>query len=168
MISIIFGTHNRLVKLKRAINSINEASKLLAKPAEVIVVDGGSTDGTLEFLKNQQIKVIAEGSLHGVTRAYNRGFRLASENYITWFSDDFLYVRDALKIAIDRLAKENNNTLISFSIDVKDGKGFKNYGGNTPIGAAHRDLFEAVDYWSEDFITYASDNDFSQKIEWPV
>lgn len=165
MISIIMGTYNRFAKLKNAVVSIIKAGKALDYSPEIIVIDGGSTDATLGFLDNHpSIKVIKENGLHGVTRAYNRGFRLASEKYITWFADDFVYLPDTLKIAVNRLKKENNRTLISFSIDVKDGAGFRNYGNNTPIGAGHRDLFKAVDFWSEDFITYASDNDFSMKI----
>lgn len=165
MISIVFGTHNRIDKLKLAMTSIARAAEHLAEPPEIIVVDGGSTDGTLEYLKQQpNTKVICEGGLHGVTRAYNRGFRLASKKYLTWFSDDFVYENDALKVLVDRLEETDDKTLLSLSIDVKDGKGYVNYAPNTPIGAGHKKLFQRVDYWSEDFITYASDNDFSQKI----
>lgn len=165
MISIVFGTYNRLFKLKQAMNSIFVASKYLSEAPEIIVLDGGSNDGTLEYLSSQPgTKVICEGGLHGVTRAYNRGFRLASKDYITWFSDDFVFDEMALKVLMDRFVTTNNNTLLSLSIDVGDGKGFVNYAPNTPVGAGHKKLFQKVDYWSEDFITYASDNDFSQKI----
>jgi len=164
MISIVFGTHNRLGKLKQAMESIHKAAQNI-KGYEIIIIDGGSTDGTLEYLNTQKhTKVINEGGLHGVTRAYNRGFRLATQPYLTWFSDDFIYDEKALEVLAIRLAEVDSKTLLSLSIDVKDGKGFKNYAPNTPIGAGHTKLFQSVDYWSEDFITYASDNDFSQKI----
>lgn len=166
MISIIYGTHNRISKLKESIASINKAAVHLPKPPEVIIIDGGSTDGTVAFLKSlPNIKLIQEGGLHGVTRAYNRGFRLASHKYITWFSDDFIYDPKALKVLVDRLDKENNKTLVSLSIDVGDGAGFRNYAPNTPIGAGHKNLFKLVNYWSEDYITYAADNDFCMRIQ---
>ena len=165
MISIIFGTYNRIQKLKQAMDSIYTSAKHLQEQPEIIIIDGGSTDGTLEYLKQQPgVKVLQEGGLHGVTRAYNRGFRIASKNYITWFSDDFIYEENTLKNLTDRLLKTDEKTLISLSIDVKDGKGFINYAPNTPIGGGHKKLFQSVDYWSEDFITYASDNDCSNKI----
>jgi len=166
MISIIYGTHNRLDKLKTSIESIHKASAFLDTPPEIIIVDGGSDDGTLEYLRSMpQIKLIQEGGLHGVTRAYNRGFRLASRPYITWFSDDFVYDGHALKNLVARLKSESSSTLVSLSIDVGDGAGFRNYSPNTPLGAGHKDLFRLVNYWSEDFITYASDNDFCMKIQ---
>ncbi len=163
MISIIFGTFNRLLRLKNSIASINRAAQLLPSPPEIIVIDGGSTDGTLGYLSGlPNVTLIAEGGLHGVTRAYNRGFRMASRPYITWFSDDFTYQPNALLVLLNRLKRENNMTLLAPTIGV--GGKFRNYAPNTPIGIGHRTLFQRVNYWSDEFITYASDNDFSLRI----
>jgi len=168
MISIILGSYNRLPRLQTCIQSIQNAGIYLSEPPEIIVIDGGSTDGSLQYLYNLQpttdIKVIEEGALHGVTRAYNRGFRLASKKFVTWTSDDCEYLPDCLMHVVNRLLNENNKTLVSISMSDGPGKPFINYGENTPVGAGSKDIFKAVDFWSEDFITYASDNDFSIKI----
>jgi glycosyltransferase involved in cell wall biosynthesis len=162
MISVILGTYNRIEKLKKCIDSIKKSN--IKEPAEIIIIDGNSTDGSVEFIKSHpDIIYINEGGLHGVTRAYNRGFRLSSRKYITWGSDDFVFMPDTLQNAVDRLEKEDWKTMISFSSDFMDGRGYISYTDCAPTGACYKDLFKYIDYWSEDFITYASDSDFTVK-----
>ena len=47
MISIVTGTLNRIKLLNRVIKNTVGSSELV----ELVLVDGGSTDGTLEYLK---------------------------------------------------------------------------------------------------------------------
>ena len=50
MIFVVTGTYNRLTMLQRMIASARKSAGTL--PTELIVVDGGSTDGTLEWCKS--------------------------------------------------------------------------------------------------------------------
>ena len=54
MISIITGSYNRLNNIKRLISNTVDANNLL----ELVIVDGGSTDGTVEYLQNLNNKNI--------------------------------------------------------------------------------------------------------------
>jgi len=167
MISIILGSYNRFDKLKKSIESILN-SKNIENP-EIIIMDGGSTseiDSLINSFNYKNIILYKEGFLHGVTKAYNKGFRLAKNDIITWTSDDCEYLEDSLYSAYKSLKNNNNNnnTAISLLMDSQDGKGFVDYGENSPICMAYKSLYKKVDYWSEDFITYGSDNDFCIKI----
>lgn len=170
MISVIFGTYNRLNKLKRALESIAKENLLLNNSVEVLIADGGSTDGTLEYLCSKpyqlDLKFIGEGGLHGVTRCYNRLFKIAKHQLITWTSDDCRYEPGSLIALVNRANIESDKTLIGCYTDNCDGRGYVDFLSQKccTIGCAKRTLYELVDFWSEDYITYASDVDFSQKV----
>lgn len=170
MISVILGTYNRLQKLKRSLESIAGENQLLGNSIEVIVADGGSSDGTIEYLQSKpfglDLKFLAEGTLHGVTRGYNRCFRLASRPLVTWTSDDCRYESGSLPALVQRINTEAPRTLVGCYTNNNDGRGWVEFSAFKccTIGGARKTLFEEVDYWSEDYITYASDVEFSFKI----
>jgi len=91
MISLCIPTYNRLPDLKRCLDSI--LGKFGDYPYEVIIADGGSTDGTIEYLKelnSDNIKLIEQGKLLGVTKAYNDSFEVAKGDYIFIGNDDIV------------------------------------------------------------------------------
>ena len=53
-ISVVIPTLNRINTLQRALDSVINQTY---KPAEIIVVDNGSSDGTLKFLREQYPKI---------------------------------------------------------------------------------------------------------------
>lgn len=89
--SIIIPTKNRAYSLWKAVSSVVSQS---FKDWELLVVDGGSTDGT-EKLVNEfndlRIRFISNTNDTGVASARNRGIRLAHGEYIGYLdSDDYL------------------------------------------------------------------------------
>jgi glycosyltransferase involved in cell wall biosynthesis len=65
---------------------------------EYIVIDGGSTDDTLDIIRNHEQKItrwISEPDT-GQADALNKGFRLATGEIIGWINSDDLLVPDAL------------------------------------------------------------------------
>lgn len=88
-ISICIPTYNRLPHLKRMMESFRNGAG--DYPYEFIVGDGGSTDGTIEYLKKQKDATLVEmGELTGCVKAYNACFKKAKYEYIFWPSDDFI------------------------------------------------------------------------------
>lgn len=87
LVTAIITTHDRLVLLKRAIDSVYAQTY---KNIEIIVVDDASTDGTSEYCKNlplQYIHIKKEES-RGGNYARNIGIRAAKGEYIAFLDDD--------------------------------------------------------------------------------
>jgi glycosyltransferase involved in cell wall biosynthesis len=71
---------------------------------EYIVVDGGSTDGTLAILDRYRDRLqFASGPDGGVADAVNKGFAQSRGSILGWLSSDDTYLPGALSKAVDRL-----------------------------------------------------------------
>ena len=91
MISIVTGTLNRRHVLEGLIgNTVDAWDKL-----ELVLVDGGSTDGTVEYLKSlnhPRIKLIEVGKRSSYWHYMNLGVRNAMYEYVCQWNDDVLMV----------------------------------------------------------------------------
>jgi len=106
-ISVVIGSYNRCRFLKRTIASVREELERASLSAEIVVVDGGSTDGSLSWLlKQKDVLTIAQhnrGRWAGkeVERRswgyfMNLGFKCAQGEYVCMLSDDCLVVPGAI------------------------------------------------------------------------
>lgn len=72
---------------------------------EHLVFDAGSTDDTLEILKNfPHVKVVVEPD-NGMSEAINKGFRAAKGKWVMWLNTDDVLLPGALKSVKDFSAK---------------------------------------------------------------
>ena len=53
-VSVVIGTYNRKNSLKKTIETLRDELDSAPFKSEIIIVDGGSTDGTLNWLKKQK------------------------------------------------------------------------------------------------------------------
>lgn len=109
-VSVVLGSFNRRDFLRLTIASVRQ--ELRGLDAEIIVVDGGSTDGSLKWLMRQKDVLTIVQHNHGVWNGVpvrrrswgyfmNLGFRVASGDYVCMLSDDCLLVPGAIRNGID-------------------------------------------------------------------
>ena len=108
VLSYVTGTYNRLHSLQRMVQSVRES---IGKgiPYEIVLVDGGSTDGTIEWCKAQpDIVLIEQGQLLGAIKAFNAGFRAARGTYVVAGNDDIVLIDETLVHAISFMQDNPN------------------------------------------------------------
>jgi GT2 family glycosyltransferase len=103
IVSIVIPTFNRKDRLIRCVDKIR---RHVRTPREVIVVDGGSSDGSREWLRDQHdLVVVFETKREGAVRAFNKGFKAATGHYIMWLNDDAYPLAGAVEHAIAMLER---------------------------------------------------------------
>lgn len=99
-ISIIIVNYNTLHVLQPCIDSIVEHTKDI--DYEIIVVDNGSTDGSVEALsKDRRVTFVPTGENLGFGKANNRGLELAHGDYVFFLNSDTLLKNNAVKMLYD-------------------------------------------------------------------
>jgi len=96
VISIVTVVYNRVNNIENAILSVLSQNY---NDVEYVVIDGGSTDGTLEVIENYRdyISVILSEPDRGIYDALNKGFDLASGDVVgILHSDDVFYNTEVL------------------------------------------------------------------------
>ena len=104
-LSIITINYNDVVGLKRTFESVVNQTW---KEFEYIVIDGGSNDGSKEFLEenNDQLTYWISEPDKGIYNAMNKGINVANGEYLLFLnSGDFLYSRESFEKAKKVLEK---------------------------------------------------------------
>jgi GT2 family glycosyltransferase/tetratricopeptide (TPR) repeat protein len=84
--SIVILTHNQLPFTRRCIDSLRLRTD---EPVELICVDNGSTDGTLDYLRSLDgVQVIANAENKGFPAGMNQGIRAAHGDQILLLNND--------------------------------------------------------------------------------
>jgi GT2 family glycosyltransferase len=105
---------------------------------ELLVMDGGSTDGTLDVLRayGDRVRWISEKD-DGQADAINKGFARTSGEILGWLNSDDTLEEDAIRIAVEYLSKHPDVAMIYGDANFIDAT------GNFIRECAHIEPFDA-------------------------
>jgi len=114
-ISVVIPTRNGARTLSACLESLRAAS---LPPAEIIVVDDASSDGTGDIARRFACRVIRADENIGAARAKNRGAAIATGDILFFTDDDVIVARDALA----RLAENFDDARVAGVVGLLDRK----------------------------------------------
>jgi len=190
MFSILIPTYNNLEYLKVCINSIRKNSKF---DHQIIVHVNEGKDGTLDYIKDSNLEFTFSDQNIGMPKALNKASKLSKKDYILISHDDFYYCPGWDEELINNVNSINHKNFYLSStmvgagqvefdagqtIDTFDEEKLLNnlekiktinFQGTTKCpGLIHKDIWERVGGWSEEFSpTGGDDTDFARKL-WEI
>jgi glycosyltransferase involved in cell wall biosynthesis len=105
---------------------------------EVIIYDGGSTDGTLEILREYPYEVVVEPGLSQMA-AINRGWQRTNAEYVTWMAGDDRYKLGALSRLLGEIKSTPEVAVVHAEADLIDENG-KVFGHLAPGNLQFKEL----------------------------
>lgn len=126
LVSIITVTRNLIdAGRKEFFRQCVESVRMQDYPnIEHLIIDGASTDGTIELFQELNVNYISEPD-KGIHNATNKGIRLAKGKYVAFLcSDDYYARKDALSLAVQAL-EQNNGSFTYAPVITLDEKGIQ-------------------------------------------
>ena len=123
LVSVIIPVFNGKETVCRAVDGVLAQSY---REREVIVVDDGSIDSTVEMLRTYGSKIrLVEQKKGGVASARNRGIKFARGEYIAFLDHDDLWIQEKLAIQVETLRRHPTVGLTFSNLEVVKKQGEK-------------------------------------------
>ena len=118
-VSIVTPSYNQARFLPETLRSLREQDY---PNIEHIVIDGGSTDGTLELLNAAPgIRWVSESD-RGQVDALNKGFAMATGEILAWLNSDDVMNPDTVRVAVEVLQRTGAD-LVYGDVEIVDEAG---------------------------------------------
>lgn len=134
-ISVIIALYNNSETLNQCLDSIFDQTN---KDVELIVIDGGSTDGSIEILQswNDKISYWMSESDNGIFDAWNKGVAQSSGDWVCFLgADDYFYGPSVLMELADHAERVSDRVDFIYSrirLIKEDGKVLKELAPSWP------------------------------------
>lgn len=181
MISIVTGTLNRIGMLPNLIqNTVLSDDRL-----ELVLVDGGSLDGTIQYVKDllhPRIKLIEVGGRSSYPHFMNLGIQESTYDIVCQWNDDVILINN-WKDVFSEIEEEYDFYLFNWKygsfedtkdpnwingLDQKDGWCLTNntqFGGEIVMnyGLYHKKIFREIGMYNPEYQYYCADGDMSYR-----
>jgi glycosyltransferase involved in cell wall biosynthesis len=173
IVSVVSGTYNRLDYLKHMVDSVRKSIGV-GIPYEIVLVDGGSTDGTQDWCKSQpDVVLIEQYTLLGAVKAFNAGAYAARGKYVILANDDISFIDESILCALSFM---EDNQDVGIGCFYQDRRGWQWHveqmsavtESGTPTTAYYGQvcivrkwLGDRVGWWGDYLRTYGGDNELS-------
>lgn len=169
-LSISLATYNRLEYLKLTINHLFKEIQHLTSSYEINIIDGGSDDGTVEFVKSISEINLFKGGLSDSCKIYKDLFYKSSGDYILMMTDKQLINLKEINKACKIMDNEPDfGELFCMFSAVKSKEPFKVPGYKTKTGIVFGDLClfrrnDALKYWDTNYSRGGCNTDFHLRL----
>lgn len=171
-ISVVIPAYNREETI---INCLDSIVNQTYKPYEIIVVDDGSTDRTVDLVEEYAkfpVKLIKSGKNAGAQAARNIGIKTAQGDWIAFNDSDDIWLPEKLSIQKEALEQtgylvcagggireEQDGQRSEISLNGKDGNIYKDILGLSiylmyPTILVHKSVLEKIEYLDEKVVAY--------------
>ena len=131
MVSVVIPTLNEAGTIREILTTIH---KEVAYPKEIIVVDGNSTDGTKEIVKDTNFCRLIVESRRGYGLALRTGMNHAKGNVVVMVDGDGTYEVRHINMLLNKLVEKDADLCMATRMyDPKKAMGFMNFVGNKVI-----------------------------------
>jgi glycosyltransferase involved in cell wall biosynthesis len=130
-ISVIVATYNSAATVEKSLKSALDQTY---DNMEIIIIDGGSTDSTIDLIKRYQDKriyIISEPD-DGIADAWNKGARLSSGDYVYFLNSDDYLPSDYFSCILHEISQSREPSIYfgnTWLVNIISGKTTKYLGG---------------------------------------
>jgi len=123
-VSVVIPTYNGKDLLEKNLPSVLSAADASPVPVEIVVVDDGSRDGSVEFLRDRfpGVRVLANDRNEGFAETMNRGIRSARNEIVFSLNNDIEVGRDLFTRGLERFDDPDVFSVTPIVMDVRSGK----------------------------------------------
>ena len=114
LLSVVIPTHNRKEMLREMLESL-ESQTLASSEFEVVVIDDGGSDGTVQMIESLNVSFGLRGIAQpqsGPSRARNHGAEVANGKMLIFMDDDMLPMPEMFASHVDLLKSDPSNVVL--------------------------------------------------------
>ncbi len=121
LVSIVTPSYQQGAFIERTLESVRRQRDATPHEIEHIVMDGGSTDGTMEILERWRDRIsFSTGKDGGQTAAINAGLALARGEVLAYLNSDDVYYDGAVAAAVDAFERDPSVSVVYGDADFID------------------------------------------------